>query len=298
MTSDAGGQGSPAVLPPINGLVFDVDGTLLLSDRALGGYEVLPGAIETLSALTQRAVPFVLLTNGSAYPPAEQAARMRSIGLPVEDAQMITPSSVTADLMSSRGVRRALVLGTHGVGHALREAGIETIYTGESRTSEVDAVYVGWHPDCGMKDIETACHAIWAGAKLYVASDVPFFATRQGRTIGYTYAIVGAIRRVTRAPIILTGKPSLHALRFVARRLVVPVREIGVVGDDPIVETLMARRGGATAFGVTTGVTTIEDWMRQPSARRAHRVLGDLRDVLGYVVPRGGQKITGGRERP
>ena len=298
MTSDAGGQGSPAILPPIYGLVFDVDGTLLLSDRALGGYEVLPGAIEALSALTQRAVPFVLLTNGSAYPPAEQAARMRSIGLPVEDAQMITPSSVTADLMSSRGVRRALVLGTQGVGHALREAGIETIYTGEPRTSEVDGVYVGWHPDCGMKDIETACHAIWAGAKLYVASDVPFFATKQGRTIGYTYAIVGAIRRVTRAPIILTGKPSLHALRFVARRLALPVREIGVVGDDPIVETLMARRGGATAFGVTTGVTTIEDWMRLPPARRAHRVLGDLRDVLGYVVRRDGQKITGGRERP
>ncbi len=298
MTSDAGRQGSPAVLPPINGLVFDVDGTLLLSDRALGGYEVLPGAIEALSALTRRAVPFVLLTNGSAYPPAEQAARMRSIGLPVEDSQMITPSSVTADLMSSRGVRRALVLGTHGVGHALREAGIETIYTGEPRTSEVDAVYVGWHPDCGMKDIETACHAIWAGAKLYVASDVPFFATKQGRTIGYTYAIVGAIRRVTRAPIILTGKPSLHALRFAARRLALPVREIGVVGDDPIVETLMARRGGATAFGVTTGVTTIEEWMRQPPARRAHRVLGDLRDVLGYVVRRDGQKIIGGKEQP
>jgi 4-nitrophenyl phosphatase len=298
LTSDAGGRDSPAVLPPINGLVFDVDGTLLLSDRALGGYEVLPGAIEALSALTQRAVPFVLLTNGSAYPPAEQAARMRSIGLPVEDAQMITPSSVTADLMSRRSVRRALVLGTHGVGHALREAGIETIYTGEPRTSEVDAVYVGWHPDCGMKDIESACHAIWAGAKLYVASDVPFFATKQGRTIGYTYAIVGAIRRVTRAPIILTGKPSLHALRFVARRLALPVREIGVVGDDPIVETLMARRGGAIAFGVTTGVATIEDWMRQPPARRAHRVLGDLREVLGYVVRRDGQKITGGRERP
>ncbi len=48
-----------------------------------------------------------------------------------------------------------------------------------------------------MKDIEAACHAIWGGAKLYVASDVPFFATKQGRTIGYSFAIVGAIRRVT-----------------------------------------------------------------------------------------------------
>ena len=296
MTSIAAGADSE-VLPPIRGLVLDVDGTLLLSDRSLGGYEVLPGAIEALSALTQRAVPFVLLTNGSAYPPAEQAARMRSIGLPVDDAQMITPSSVTADLMSRRGIRRALVLGTRGVGHALREAGIETIHTGEPRTGEVDAVYVGWHPDCGMKDIETACHAIWAGAKLYVASNVPFFATRQGRAMGYTYAIVGAIRRVTKARAILTGKPSLHALRFVARRLAVPVREIGVVGDDPMVEAVMARRGGATAFGVTTGVTTIEEWMRQPAARRPHRVLADLRDVLRCVAEQDGQKFTGDIER-
>ena len=128
---------------------------------------------------------------------------------------MITPSSVTADLMSPRGQASARAR-LAGVGHSLREAGIETVHTGEPRTSEVDAVYVGWHPDCGMKDIEAACHAIWAGAKLYVASDVPFFATRQGRAMGYSYAIAGAIRRVTKARAILTGKPSLHALRLPA----------------------------------------------------------------------------------
>ena len=272
-------------LPPISGLMFDVDGTLLLSDRSLGGYELLPGAIDTLTALKERRVPFVLLTNGSAYPPAEQAARLRGVGLPVEDAQMITPSSVTAEHMSRRGIRRSLVLGTRGVGHALREAGIETIYTGEPHASQVDAVYVGWHPDCGMKDIEAACHAIWAGAKLYAASDVPFFATKQGRTIGYTYAIVGAIRRLTKAPVIVTGKPSQHALRFVARRLGVPVHTVGVVGDDPIVEIVMARRGGATAFGVTTGVTTVEAWRSQPPLRRPHRVLASLGELLSIVGP-------------
>lgn len=169
------------------------------------------------------------------------------------------------------------------------------MHTGEPRTSEVDAVYVGWHPDCGMKDIEAACHAIWAGAKLYVASDVPFFATRQGRAMGYTYAIAGAIRRVTRARAILTGKPSLYALRFAARRLAVPVGQIGVVGDDPLVEATMARRGGAIAFGVTTGVTTRDSWARQPAARRPHRVLADLRDLLS-VAGRDGQGVTRGRE--
>jgi 4-nitrophenyl phosphatase len=271
---------SPEPLPPVAGFMFDVDGTLLLSDRSLGGYEVLPGAIEVLSTLKARSIPFVLLTNGSAYPPAEQAAKVRKVGLPVDDNQMITPSSITADLMRRRRVGRALVLGMRGVGQALLDAGIETRYTGDPDASEVDAVYVGWHPDCGMKDIEAAATAIWAGAKLYVASDVPFFATKAGRTVGYSYAIVGALRRLTKASHIITGKPSLHALRFVAKKLQLPVEKVGVVGDDPLVEVIMARRGGATAFGVTTGMSTVEDWLRQPLARRPHRILKDLRELI------------------
>jgi 4-nitrophenyl phosphatase len=264
----------------IEGFVFDVDGTLLLSDRALGSYEVLPGAVEVLAALKERSVPFALLTNGSAYPPQEQAAKLRRIGLPIEDSQMITPSSVMADHVSRLGMRRVLVLGTRGVGQALRDSGIQTVYTGEPDTSQVDAVYVGWHPDCGMKDIEAACDAIWNGAKLYAASDVPFFATKQGRTIGYTFAIVGAIRRLTKARVVVTGKPSLRALRFVAKRLGISVRKMGVVGDDPVVEAVMARRAGATMFAVTTGTTTLQEWLQQPAMRRPHRVLDGLGDLL------------------
>ena len=196
---------------------------------------------------------------------------------------MITPSTVTADYLARRGIQRVLVLGTRGVGHALTEAGIETVYTGEARADEADAVYVGWHPECGMKDIETAAHAIWGGAKLLSASDVPFFATRQGRTIGYSFAIVGAIRRLTRAPVTVMGKPSLHALRFVAKRLGTRIPHVGVIGDDPIVETLMARRGGATALAVTTGITSREEWLRQPEKRRPHRVLTELCEVLTCI---------------
>ncbi len=283
MTSAVARASPQEALPAIEGFMFDVDGTLLLSDRSLGGYELLPGAVETLSRLKERQVPFVLLTNGSAYPPAEQAEKLRALGLPVEDDQMLTPSSITADHMVRRGIARALILGTPGVGHSLVEAGIETTHPGEPRASAVDAVYVGWHPDCCMKDIETACHAVWGGAKLYVASDVPFFATKHGRTIGYSFTISGAIRRLTKARAILTGKPSLHALRFVARKLGLPMRSVGVVGDDPIVEIVMARRGGATALAVTTGMTKREEWLGQPESRRPHRILADLTEVLAYA---------------
>jgi 4-nitrophenyl phosphatase len=274
-----------AAPPHLKGLIFDLDGTLLLSDRSLGSYEILPGAAELLTELARRSVPFVVLTNGSAYPPAEQAAKLRSAGLPVRDECMLTPSSVAADLMVRAGVRRALVLGSSGVGQALRDVRIETLQVGERGERDVEAVYVGWYPECTMQAIESACHAIWTGARLYVASDVPFFATKQGRTMGYSYAIAGAIRRVTRAPMILTGKPSLHALRFVARRLGLRHRELGIVGDDPSVEIIMARRGGAKAFAVTTGVTAREEWQRQTGLRRPERVLRRLGDLLESFSP-------------
>jgi HAD superfamily hydrolase (TIGR01450 family) len=278
-------------LPTIKGFMFDLDGTLLLSDRSLGGYQVLPGAIDVLSTLKDRAIPFVVLTNGSAYPPAEQAAKLRGIGLPIADEQMFTPSSVAAELMKRRGVERALILGKRGVGHALADAGIEVVFPGEPRATEVEAVYIGWHPDCNMKDIEAACQAIWAGAKMYVASDVPFFATQGGRSMGYSYAIVGAVRRLTKASMILTGKPSLHALRFVAKKLGIPPREVGVVGDDPLVEIIMARRGGATGFGVTTGTTSLAEWASQPKLRQPHRVLTQIRELLtcGAIAPEAGR---------
>jgi 4-nitrophenyl phosphatase len=267
-------------MPPVKGFIFDLDGTLVLSDRSLGSYEVLPGAIEVLSSLQQRAIPFVVLTNGSAYRPAELAGRLRSVGLPLEDEQVLTPSSVAAYLMRRAGITRALILGSRGVGEVLAESGIEVTHPGAPQSQAVQAVYVGWHPECNMKDIEAACNAIWAGAKLYVASDVPFFATKHGRTMGYSYAIVGAIRRLTKARVLLTGKPSLHALRFAAKRLNLPVQDIAVVGDDPVVEIIMARRGGATAMGVVTGMTKIEDWARQPESHRPHHVLKDIREIL------------------
>ena len=277
------GEARRSPVDPIEGFAFDLDGTLVLTDRSLRGYQVLPGAIEVLTELKARGIPFLALTNGSAYPAPEQASKLRAAGLPIEDNALLTPSSVAADLMPRRGVKRALVLGTPGVGHALAEAGIQILFPGQEGSQDVQAVYIGWYPECTMKDIETAAKAIWSGAELYVASDVPFFATADGKTMGYSYAIAGALRKVTRAPMILTGKPSLHALRLVAKRLGVPMRKVGVVGDDPLVEMIMARRGGAIGFGVTTGITKEEEWAAQPLGRKPHRVLQNVTEILQWV---------------
>src|SRR6185503_15894577 len=121
-------------------------------------------------------------------------------------------------------------------------AGIEVI--GPSETAEgVEAVYTGWHRGLGFPDLEAAVHDILAGAVAITASNVPFFATADGRGMGTSYAMNAVIRAYSgKLPRIL-GKPSREGF-FTAlagmglARTAAP--EIVVVGDDPALEMRMA----------------------------------------------------------
>jgi HAD superfamily hydrolase (TIGR01450 family) len=265
---------------PLTGVMFDLDGTLILSDRQLGQYRLLPGAVELLEELDRRGLPFVALTNGSAYPAAQQAPRLAALGLPIGPERLFTPNSVAIGLFKARGVARVLVLGTPGVRAALEEHGIATVVPGEPDADKADAVYVAWHPDCNMVDIHAACTAILNGAAFYCASDVPFFATQSGPAFGYSCAIAGAIVRVTGVEPELTGKPSQAALAFVAAQLGAAPDKVAVIGDDPRVEIEMARAGGAIGIGVTTGTTSREQWAAQEETRRPHHVIDSLAEFL------------------
>jgi len=263
-----------------HGVMFDLDGTLILSNKNLGDYKVLPGAVEVLEALKARGIPYLALTNGSAYPVHVQAPKLRSIGLPIPDEHLFTPNSVAAHVFRERGVSRVLVLGLQGVADALEEEGIGTCFAGDPGAEQADAVYVAWHPDCIMPHIHAACEAVLGGAHFFTASDVPFFASQQGRSFGYSCAISGAIARVTGKEPEVTGKPSLHAMEFVAAQLGVEMAEVAVIGDDPKVETEMARLGGAIGIGVTTGTTSFEEWATAAPERRPHRVIDRIDAIL------------------
>jgi HAD superfamily hydrolase (TIGR01450 family) len=270
-------------LPPVDGIMFDLDGTLILSDRKLGQYRPLPGAAELLHELDRRGIPFVAMTNGSAYPAAEQGPKLRAVGLPVPDARLFTPNSVAVGLFRTAGFERVMVLGTDGVARALSEGGIGTVAPGSGKA---DAVYVAWHPQCTMDDIHAACDAVVAGAPLFTASDVPFFATSSGRAFGYSCAIAGAIARVTGREPVVAGKPSLQTLRFVAEQLGIRPERLAVVGDDPRVEIEMARAGGAIGIGVTTGTTSRAEWSEAPAERRPHLVIDSLAELHALLGER------------
>jgi 4-nitrophenyl phosphatase len=262
------------------GFMFDLDGTLILSNRKLGNYDAIPGAAEALGELDRLGIPWLALTNGSAYPSRVQGPKLRAAGVPVPDEKLFTPNSVAARVMLARGFNNVLVLGTQGVVDALSELGVTCSVLGDDAAKSADAVYVAWHPDCVMDHIHLACERVLDGAALLSASDVPFFATKEGRSFGYSCAINGAISRVTGVEPEPCGKPSMHAMHVIAETLGVDMQDVGVVGDDAVAEILMARNSGAIGIAVTSGATGAEEWASQPAEKTPHLVIANIGELV------------------
>ncbi len=250
----------PERLHKAKGFIFDMDGTLVLGDKASAGQKALPGAVETLSILRERGVPYQVFTNGTARTPEWYANAMRATGLDVRDEEFMTPSTAAAHYLKEKGAERILVLGKEPVWKPLADLGLNVVEA-PGDGGPYDAIYVGWFREFTFPDLEAAVHAIWAGAHLTTASDVPFFAAAgadkngAGRGIGTSFAINAMLKALTGAEAHVLGKPSLDALSVAKSRMgLSPDASVVVVGDDPQLEPKMANLGGAYSVGVTTGI--------------------------------------------
>jgi len=266
-------------LNDIRGFIFDVDGTLALADRALKGYQPLPGTLELLDLLRQRELPFVVFTNGSLKTPVQLSQALAQAGIHVPVSHALTPPAVAAPLFVGNGHKRVLVLGAEGVWKPLEEAGIEVVVSPE-RADDADAVLIGWYPEFRLADLDAAVRAIWNGAQLYSVSNVPYVASRDGRTLGISGALTAAVESVTGKQAVVVGKPAQQAFGIAQGLLGLSAHQIAVVGDDPALENEMAHLTGALSISVHTGLYSAKDFSQLPESRRPHYSLSGVQQLL------------------
>ncbi len=265
-----------------SGLIFDMDGTLVLGSAGGAGFGALPGAVDLLARLRARGTPFRVFTNGTAKIPSQYAAGLRSAGLDVQDSEMMTPSTSAADWFVRRKIKRVRALGGEGLQGPLREAGLEVIGPDEAGEG-IEAVLTGWYKEFSLEAMERACRDIWAGAMLTTSSNVPFFATAGGRAIGHSFAINAAIRSLTGKTARILGKPSRDAMGCALRRMGLPASaaaRVVVVGDDPALEMRLANNSGAMSIALTTGIVDRAAFARTEGRERPDLVLDSLEPLL------------------
>jgi 4-nitrophenyl phosphatase len=196
---------------------------------------------------------------------------------------VLTPATSAIEIFRRRGHRRVMVLGGKGITEPLEAAGIETLPPLPGTTA--DAVLAGWYrQELTFESLEAAVEAVSAGAAFYSASQSPYFATAEGRTLGSSRAISAVVRDVTGCRVTVVGKPSRQALDVAARHLGVAADELAVVGDDPELEVPMAHKGGALAVAVHTGIGHAQFFADRPENERPHLDLADVGVLADLLV--------------
>lgn len=277
------------LLAAVEGVMFDVDGCLVISDGPAGqGGAALPGAAELLDQIRASGRRVCVFTNGTAQPPADIAAHLRHLGLRVADDEVLTPSVAAARTLRDRyGDQPVLAYGGDGVIPVLRDHGVNVIDPDDHESggeSGAVAVLVGWETEFTKPKLQFAAEAILAGAALYCTSDAPAFASRERLNVGVSGFIVAGLSHVTGQPWTVLGKPSPHALETVCWTLGTSPERTLVLGDDLYLESSMARSGGAVAGIVLTGMTTREKLADVPSDEMPEIVVESMTELAALLT--------------
>ncbi|MFL5681221.1 MAG: HAD-IIA family hydrolase [Chloroflexota bacterium] len=230
--------------------MLDLDGTVYLGD------EPLPGAADALETLRSAGSRLVFLSNKPLERPTAYAAKLRSMGVPVRDDEVVSSIDALIRYLGEHPPRAAiLTISEPLIDQMLREAGHEVTLD----PAAADLVVVSWDRTFTYDKLERAFRAVRRGARIVATNPDPWCPTPDGG-LPDCAAMLAALEVSSggRAEAIV-GKPSPHMARVALDRLGLAPDQVVMVGDRLLTDVAMARDAGMVAALVLTGATSAPD---------------------------------------
>jgi arabinose operon protein AraL len=264
----------------IEGLIFDLDGTVYLGDEAL------PGAVECLAGARSLGKRTVFISNKPLAPRREYADKLWRIGIPTEPEDVLTSAHVLGHYLAAHAPQlRYYVIGEtnlreelSGFGLALADELTDQDSRHLIRPDGIDAVVVAFDRTLDYRKLNTAYQALCRGAR-YFATNGDATCPVPGGAVPDAGATLAALHLLTgRDPELVAGKPSLLMIETALERMGLPANRCLMVGDRLETDIRMGRSAGMATALVLTGVTRREEV--GPPATHPDLILDDLSQLL------------------
>ena len=248
----------------IDGIVFDLDGTVYL------GNEALPGAAAGIAALRRRGKRVVFVSNKPLEPRHSYAAKLTRLGIPTTPEQVITSGFVLAShLARTEPHLRLYVIGEANLIEELRSHRLTVVeeFAGQDpkeviKPEGVDAVVVAFDRTLDYRKLNTAYQALCHGARFF-ATNADKICPMPGGGVPDAGATITALEHITgRSLELLAGKPSPLILQCAMDQLELPPERCMMVGDRLETDMRMGQAAGMATAVVLTGVSRREDVAR------------------------------------
>lgn len=223
----------------LRAVLLDLDGVLYVGDAAV------PGAADALKRLRDSDLKLRFVTNTTTHTRAATAAKLRCLGVELEDEELITPAALAVRLCLQRGLMRvALVM------HEEVKADLSAL---EESDHDVDAVIVGdLGAEFAFEPLNAAFRLIMAGAELVALQKNRYWMTPGGLSLD-AGAFVAALEFASEREALVVGKPSpVFFQEALATTGATPPQAV-MVGDDVESDVGGAQRAGLHGVLVRTG---------------------------------------------
>ncbi|USH00477.1 HAD-IIA family hydrolase [Thermococcus argininiproducens] len=257
------------------GIIFDMDGVIYR------GKELIDGAEKVIEFLRSHGIPFVFLTNNSTRNARMYREKLKEMGIEVEEERIITSGYATAQYLKKHFEKgNVFVIGGKGLVEEIKSIGWPIISVEEAKEAwkEIEYVVVGLDPDLTYKKLKYGCLAIRNGARFIGTNPDTTYPSEEGILPG-AGSIIAALKVSTEKEPLIIGKPNEPVFEVVREKL--NADEIWVVGDRLDTDIAFAKRIGAKAIMVLTGVNTLEDAGK--SDVKPDLVLPSIGELLEYL---------------
>ena len=257
------------------GIVFDMDGVIYRGNQPVEGVK------EVIKFLRVNKIPFVFLTNNSTRDAKMYKEKLQGMGIEVEEERIITSGYATAQYLN-RHFEKGLVfvIGGRGLVEEIKVIGWPVISLEEAKEKwrEIRYVVVGMDPQLTYEKLKYGCLAIRNGARFIGTNPDTTYPGEEGILPG-AGSIIAALKVATEKEPLIIGKPNEPVFEVVREKL--NADKIWVVGDRLDTDMAFAKKIGAKAIMVLTGVNTLEDI--EKSEVKPDIVLPSIKELLEYI---------------
>lgn len=252
-------------------LILDVDGTVWRAG------ELVPGAGEAIARLRKMGYRLLYLSNNP-LPRSSYAARLRALGLPTADQEVLT----AYDVLERCLLELAPGCTIYVLAYDELQGRLARRFSMSDKPEAIDLVLATAPVDLTYDRLTIAYQALQRGARFWATNADPRIVNREGGEVPHTGAVIGALHGCTGRQVeVMTGKPSLHSARAALERLGIRSDQGLIVGDSLETDIALGRAAGIRTVLVLSGVTRPEALAASPI--QPDHVLSALADLPAWL---------------